>query len=121
MRHRHHAAATAAADPPDEPPGGMTQVPRVAGGREAQRLGGHGRAHLGHVGAAQRDESGRQELLGEVGGHRPGQFPQRPEADPRGHSPATKQPRSLSSIGTPRNGPAGQPARGLARPGRTWS
>ena len=51
---------------------------------KAPRLGGHRGAHLRHVGAAQRDETSRPELLGEVGGHRPGHLTQRPEAERRG-------------------------------------
>ena len=90
----------------------MTQVPRVAGGREAQRLGGHRRAQLGHVGAAQRDEAGRQELPGKVGRHRPGQLPQRPEA-PGGHLTRDEAAQVLEHDRHAAERAVGQRARGL--------
>jgi hypothetical protein len=59
----------------------MIWIPRVARRGEASRLGGRRGGQLGHVGAAQRDEAGGPELLGEVGGDRPGHLTQRPQAE----------------------------------------
>src|SRR3954463_12310238 len=85
--------APAAAGPPEDPPGEgpgvpaggpasrVAGVPRVARRRERLRLGGHGRAELRHVGAAQGDEAGGEELLGEEGRHRPREVLQRTDAD----------------------------------------
>jgi hypothetical protein len=62
----------------------MTGIPRVTRRGKASRLGGHRGAELRHIGAAERDEAGRPELLREVGRYRPCQLTQRPEAKRRG-------------------------------------
>ena len=62
----------------------MTGIPRIARRGKASRLGGHRGAKLRHVGAAERDEAGRPELLREVGRYRPCHRTQRPEAERRG-------------------------------------
>src|SRR6266511_1523989 len=59
----------------------MLGIPWVAGGREAARLRRDRRAQLGHVGAAERHETGRPELLRQVGRDGHGQVAQRPDAE----------------------------------------
>jgi hypothetical protein len=62
----------------------MAGIPRVTRRRKAPRLGGHRGAEFRHIGAADRDEAGRAELLREIGRYRPCHLTQRPEAERRG-------------------------------------
>ena len=61
----------------------MTRIPRVARRGKASRLGGHRGAKLRHIGAAERHEAGRPELLRQIGRYRPCHVTQRPEAERR--------------------------------------
>ncbi len=83
MRDRHHAAGYRGRRPAGRAAGRMTGIPRVPGGGKAHRLRRHRRTELRHVGAADSDESGRGEHLGEERRHRPGHVPQGADAERR--------------------------------------
>src|SRR5215469_2399846 len=59
----------------------MTRVPRVPRCGEALRLGRDGRSEFRNVGAAEDDEAGSAELVGEVRRHRPANVTQRPDPE----------------------------------------
>ena len=111
--------ATAAAEPPLDPPALRVGVPRVA--RRAVRLG-FGRRHqpeLGRVRLADDDEARRLELREQVA--RASARCSSPLCSARlpawYGAPASVPSRSLTTIGTPRNGPSGSvAARRGARP-----
>src|SRR5690242_12436804 len=65
VRDRHHPAGDRRRRPARRAAGAVAGVPRVAGGREAERLGGDRGTELGRVGPAERDEPGLLELLGQ--------------------------------------------------------
>src|SRR5690242_3034477 len=94
----------------------MPRVPRVTSRREALRLGGHRGAEFRHVGAAERDEAGRPELLRQERRHRPGHLTHRPDAE-RGGLALDRAAQVLEQDGNTAERPGGQVPVGLL-PGR---
>jgi hypothetical protein len=81
MSYRHHPRCDRGSRSARGPAGRVAGVPGIARRPAAQRLGGHRGAHLGGVGAAERDEAGRPELGRQVRRHRPPHVAQRADAE----------------------------------------